>query len=56
MKLTFEPAARDELERIYDWIARDNPRAADGMIVRIEAKAMLLTSAPLAHIGRPGSR
>jgi len=28
MKVTFEPAARDELERIFAWVAKDNPHAA----------------------------
>jgi toxin ParE1/3/4 len=54
MKVTFEPAAREELENIYQWIARDNPRAASDMLSRIEAKVMLLTSRSLAHIGRKG--
>jgi plasmid stabilization system protein ParE len=26
MKVFFEPAARDELEAIYRWLARENPR------------------------------
>jgi len=53
MKVTFEPAARNELERIYAWIAQNNARAARDIIARIEAKAMLLTTASLARIGRP---
>ena len=28
MKVSFDPRARDELDAIFDWIAKDNPRAA----------------------------
>jgi plasmid stabilization system protein ParE len=28
MKISFEPAARDELNDIFEWIAKDNPAAA----------------------------
>jgi len=54
MKITFEPAARDDLDRIFEWISRDNPRAALSMIDRIESKAMRLATPALADMGRPG--
>ena len=54
MKVTFEPAASDELNRIFEWIAKDNPRAAAEMITRIEAKVMRLALPELTHMGRPG--
>jgi plasmid stabilization system protein ParE len=54
MKVTFEPAARDELDRIFAWIAKDNPRAALAMLARIEEKVMQLASPGLARMGRPG--
>ena len=54
MKVTFEPAASDELDRIFAWIARDNPRAALNMIARIEDKIMRLESPELTYMGRPG--
>ena len=54
MKVTFEPAARDELDQIFAWIAQDNPRAASEMIARIEQKVMRLANPELAHMGRPG--
>ena len=54
MKVSFDPAARDELDRIYAWIAKDNPRAAFEMIDRIEAKVMRLADPTLMHMGRPG--
>jgi toxin ParE1/3/4 len=54
MKVTFEPAARDELDRIFAWIAKDNPRAAFEMLGRIEQKVMRLAIPQLAKMGRPG--
>jgi plasmid stabilization system protein ParE len=54
MKVTFEPAARDDLDRIFDWISRDNPRAALSMIDRTERKAMQLATAGLTEMGRRG--
>lgn len=54
MNVTFEPAAREELEHIYVWIAKDSPRAAFEVIARIEEKVMRLAAPQLAHMGRPG--
>jgi toxin ParE1/3/4 len=54
MRVTFDPAARSELDRVFEWIAKDNPRAAFEMIARIEAKVMRLGRPELANIGRPG--
>jgi len=54
MKISFEPAARNELEDIFEWIVKDNPRAASEMIARIEAKIMRLAAANLAYMGRLG--
>jgi plasmid stabilization system protein ParE len=54
MRVTFDPAARSELDRVFEWIAKDNPRAAFEMIARIEAKVMRLGTPGLANLGRPG--
>ena len=54
MKVTFDPAASDELDRVFAWIAKDNPRAAFKMIARIEAKVMRLETPELTNMGRPG--
>jgi toxin ParE1/3/4 len=54
MRVTFDPAARSELDRVFEWIATDNPRAAFEMIARIEAKVMRLGTPGLANMGRPG--
>jgi plasmid stabilization system protein ParE len=42
MRVSFDPAASEELDHIFKWIARDNPRAASNLIARIEAKVMRL--------------
>jgi plasmid stabilization system protein ParE len=54
MKITFEPAARDDLDRIFEWLFKENPRVAYETIVRIEAKLGRLVNPQLAHMGRPG--
>jgi plasmid stabilization system protein ParE len=42
MKVSFEPAAREELDAVLSWIAKDNPRAAFELVERIEDKVMQL--------------
>jgi toxin ParE1/3/4 len=55
MRVSFDPAARDELDRITAWIAKDNPRAALALLERIEAKVNQLAMPELVHMGRPGT-
>ena len=54
MRITFEPAARDDLERIFEWLTQENPHAALAVITRIEARLSRLENPKLAHMGRPG--
>ena len=54
MRITFDPAASDELDSIFAWIAKDSPRAAFEMLARIEAKVMRLETPELTHMGRRG--
>lgn len=54
MRVTFDPRASDDLDRIFAWIAKDSPRAALDMVSRIEAKVLLLETPELSHMGRPG--
>jgi toxin ParE1/3/4 len=54
MRIAFDPAARDELDDIFAYIAKNNPRAALEMIARIEAKVMRLEIPQLTYMGRPG--
>ena len=54
MRVTFDPDARNDLDSIHTWIAKDSPRAALEMIARIEARVMQLETPELTHMGRPG--
>jgi plasmid stabilization system protein ParE len=35
MNVTFDPAARDDLDRIFAWIEKENPRAAYEFVISI---------------------
>jgi plasmid stabilization system protein ParE len=54
VKILFEPAARREFDGIFEWVAKQNARAANDLVARIEAKVMRLQAPNLAHMGRPG--
>ena len=54
MKLVVRKAAQNDLDRIFAWIAKDNPRAAIETIGRIQERIGLLRLDSLAEIGRPG--
>lgn len=54
MKVIFDEEALDDLQRIFDWIAQDNPTAAARLIARIFDKAERLAPPELSHMGRPG--
>jgi toxin ParE1/3/4 len=54
MKITFDPRARDDLDRISAWIAKDNPKAARDMMARIEARIRLLAVSGFGQMGRRG--
>ena len=54
MKITFDPRARDDLDRIFAWIAKDNPKAARDMMARIEARIRLLAVSGSGQMGRRG--
>ena len=53
MRVTFDPAARDELDRIFEWIAKDNARAALEMIERIRTKVLRLETPELTNMHDP---
>jgi plasmid stabilization system protein ParE len=54
MKVIVREAAEDDLDRIFAWIAKDNPRAAVNMVARLRDRINLLELDALAHMGRPG--
>jgi plasmid stabilization system protein ParE len=54
MKVIIRESAEDDLDRIFAWIAKDNPAAAADMVAQIRDRINLLEIDSLAHIGRPG--
>lgn len=54
MKVVVREKAEDDLDDIFQWIARDNPRAAAQMVARIRDRIHLLELDSLARMGRPG--
>ena len=55
MKVLIRPEADRDLDSIFEWIAKDNPKAAVDMIRRMRAKLDLLTTTGFAEVGRQGS-
>ncbi len=57
MKVIIREAAYDDLDRIYAWIAKDRPRAADTVVDRILESTEKLGQLPyMGHVGRaPGT-
>jgi toxin ParE1/3/4 len=54
MKVVIREAAARDLDDILDWISKDSPRAAAGLVQRILARIDRLAIPGLSHIGRPG--
>ena len=54
MRIVFDVRARDDIERLFAWIAQDNPKAALDMVARIETRVRLLAAPGFAQMGRPG--
>jgi plasmid stabilization system protein ParE len=54
MRVIFDHEALDDLQRIFAWIAKDNPRAAENLVTRIFDKAERLAAPELTEMGRPG--
>ena len=52
MNVNFTPQAKDDLEAIHDWIAEDDPRAADNVVARIAQTAIMFGQFPM--LGRAG--
>ena len=53
MRVIIREAAYDDLDRIYSWIAKDDPRAADAVSERILESAGRVGRFP--YIGHAGS-
>ena len=52
MKLVFDDRALGDLAAIHEWIAKENPRAAKGVVERLFASIEHLASFP--HMGHSG--
>jgi toxin ParE1/3/4 len=52
LTVNFTPQARDDLRAIRDWIADNDPRAAERVVVRIVQTAMMFGQ--FALLGRTG--
>jgi toxin ParE1/3/4 len=54
MKVIIHESAEDDLDRIFEWIAKDNRSAAARMVAKIRDRINLLEVDSLAKMGRPG--
>jgi toxin ParE1/3/4 len=54
MRITFDPAAVDDLDHIFLWISRDDRQAAHDIIIRIRSRIAALATEGFAHMGRVG--
>jgi plasmid stabilization system protein ParE len=54
MKVIVRESAAHDLEDIFTWISKDNPRAAAEMVEHIGLRINRLAISGLSHIGRPG--
>lgn len=53
MRLVFDDLALADLEGIYNWIAKDNPKAAFAVVERLFESAEHLATFPrMGHVGR----
>jgi toxin ParE1/3/4 len=53
-EVVIREAAEDDLDHIFAWIAKDNPRAALNVVARIRERITRLQLDALVHTGRPG--
>jgi toxin ParE1/3/4 len=54
MKVIIRESADEDLDRIFEWIAKDNRSAAAKMVAKIRDRINLLEIDSLAKMGRPG--
>ena len=54
MKVIIRRKAADDFDRLFQWISKDNPRAAAKMAGRIRDRINILELPSLAHMGRQG--
>ena len=54
MKVIIREAVEDDLDRVFAWIAQDNPPAAADKAAQIRERISFLEADSLANMGRPG--
>ena len=54
MKVVVRDSAARDLDDIFSWISKDNPRAAAELVECIGLRINRLAFPGLSHIGRPG--
>jgi addiction module RelE/StbE family toxin len=54
MRIIFDEEALDDIQRIVEWIRKDNPQAAENLAERIFDKIERLSAPELSEMGRPG--
>ena len=54
MRVLVHSSAESDLDRIADWVAKDNSRAAARMVSKLYERISILETDELAHMGRPG--
>jgi toxin ParE1/3/4 len=54
MKIVIREQVDADLDRIFEWIAKDSPHAATEIIRRIRQRIGRLATPGLEHMGRPG--
>ena len=54
MRVVFDDDALDDIQGIFAWIAKDNPKAAALLVLRIFEKAERLANPQLTFMGRKG--
>jgi plasmid stabilization system protein ParE len=56
MKVSYSPRAVSQITEAYDYIAQDNPAAANAFLIRVESIASLLSVRPgIGRVtGKPG--
>ena len=56
MRLIIRQKAADDLDAIYEWIAKDSPASARRVVVALLDRMECVLLPQLANIGRPGRR
>jgi addiction module RelE/StbE family toxin len=55
MRIIVREEAADDLDALFEWVARDNPSAAVELLHRIRERIERLATPGLSHMGRFGA-